>query len=412
MKILQCHNLYQMPGGEDRVVEDERQLLEDHGHQVVTFTLHNDDVENLSKARLAAGTLWSRRSARRLADLVRQHRPDIAHFHNTLPLMSPAAYYAVRKLGVPVVQTLHNYRLLCPKATFFRDGQICEDCLDKSFKWPAIRHACYRDDRAASATIAAMLTVHGKMGTYRHAVDAYIACSQFTREKMIRGGYPGDRIHYKPNFVPHDPGPGEGRGGYPLYLGRLSPEKGIDVLARAWDHLPPATPLHVVGKGPLEDTIHQLRQRHPQIEHETWVTEPRLGQVLGQAGFLVLPTMNYEGFPKVIVEAYAHGLPVVATDIGAMTHVVEDGVTGRRFPYGDAQALARIIAELLNDPPQLARLRRGARAAYENHYNASANYQRLLQIYEHARTTFERSRGKSPRKAVSQTSAPPPTATT
>ena len=397
MKILQCHNLYQMPGGEDRVVEDERQLLEDRGHQVITYTLHNDDVAQLSKPRLAAGTIWSRRSAAQLADLVRRHRPDIAHFHNTLPLMSPAAYSAVRKLGVPVVQTLHNYRLLCPKATFFRDGKICEDCLDKSFKWPAIRHACYREDRAASATIAVMLSVHGQVGTYRRAVDAYIACSEFTREKMIQGGYPGQKIHYKPNFVPHDPGVGGGRGGYPLYLGRLSPEKGIDVLTGAWDRLAqthqnhPETPLHIVGQGPDESAIEQLQQRQPQVHHETWVSEPRLGQVLGDAGFLVLPTMNYEGFPKVIVEAYAHGLPVVATDVGAMSHVVQDGVTGRRFPYGDAEALARIVAELLADPEQLARLRRGARAAYEQHYTADANYRRLMQIYRQAREVFDRS---------------------
>ncbi len=404
MKILQCHNLYQMPGGEDRVVQDERQLLESRGHEVITHTLHNDAVNELSKVRLAAGTIWSQRSAQRLRELVGQHRPDIAHFHNTLPLMSPAGYYAVREQGVPVVQTLHNYRLLCPKATFFRDGKICEDCLHKTFKWPAIKHACYRENRAASATIAAMLTVHGQLGTYRRAIDAYIACSEFTRDKMIQGGYPGDRIHYKPNFVPEDPGVGSGAGGYPMYLGRLSPEKGINVLVEAWHQLDHA-PLQVVGQGPEEAAVEALVQQQPQVQHETWVSEPRLGQVLGNAAFLILPTMNYEGFPKVIVEAYAHGLPVVATDIGAMGRVVVDGVTGRHFPYGDAAALAAIVRELLSDPDQLARLRRGARRAYETSYTAETNYQRLMEIYDRARTTYDHRKSEKSASRNSKTPA-------
>ncbi|MEL7088705.1 MAG: glycosyltransferase, partial [Planctomycetota bacterium] len=293
MKILQCHNLYQLPGGEDRVVEDERALLESRGHTVVTHTMHNDRVGDFSKLRLAAGTVWSRAAAREIRDLVRREKPDIAHFHNTLPLMSPSCYYAARAEGAAVVQTLHNYRLLCPKATFFRDNQICEDCLHKKIKWPAIKHGCYRDSRAASAAITTMLTVHGVAGTYRKAIDAYIACSEFTREKMIEGGYPGGRIHYKPNFVPEDPGVGTNAGGYPMYLGRLSPDKGIATLVDAWDRLPD-TPLQVVGKGPVEDLVAGLVGRHAHVKHESWVSQPRLGQLLGEAAFLILPTMNYE----------------------------------------------------------------------------------------------------------------------
>lgn len=394
VKVLQCHNLYQLPGGEDTVVNDEKQLLESRGHEVVSFTLHNDHVDSLSKPRLAAGTIWSRKSAGQLRELVRQHRPDIVHFHNTLPLMSPSCYYAARSEGAAVVQTLHNYRLLCPKATFFRDNQICEDCLHKKIKWPAIKHGCYRDSRAASAAVTAMLTVHGVLGTYRKQVDAFIACSEFTREKMIEGGYPGELIHYKPNFVPADPGVGSGAGGYPMYLGRLSQEKGIEVLVEAWDKLPD-TPLQVVGKGPVQELVEGLAERHHRVQHETWVSFPRLGELLGNAAFLILPTMNYEGFPKVIVEAYAHGVPVIASKIGAMAHVIEDGKTGRHVKYGDADDLARVVREVLADPDQLAAMRRGAREAYETLYTADTNYARLMEVYATARERFDRQHGSA-----------------
>ena len=385
MKILQCHNLYQLPGGEDRVAEDEQALLRAHGHTVLTHTVHNDRVNDLSRLRLAVETVWSRRSAQRVRELVRREQPQIVHFHNTLPQLSPSCYYAAHAEGAAVVQTLHNYRLLCPKATFFRDDQICEKCLHKTVKWPAVVHRCYRDSRSASGAVAAMLTAHGLAGTYRRTVDAYIACSEFTRDKMIEGGFEGDRIHYKPNFVPTDPGPGAGGGGggYPLYLGRLTQDKGIPVLVEAWKRLPD-TPLFVVGKGPEEANVEALTRSHPGVRYENWIGQPRLGQVLGDAAFLVLPTMNYEGFPKVIVEAYAHGVPVVASDLGAMSRVVVDGETGRHVPHGDPQRLAEVVEELLGDPPQLARLRRGARRAYENHYNAAVNYRRLMEIYQAA----------------------------
>ncbi|MEM9417808.1 MAG: glycosyltransferase [Planctomycetota bacterium] len=405
MKILQCHNLYQLAGGEDSVVKDERELLESHGHEVISFTLHNDAVEDISRLRLAAGTIWSRKSARELRELCRREKPDIAHFHNTLPLMSPSSYHAVRAEGVPVVQTLHNYRLLCPKATFFRDNQICEKCLDKKVKWPAIQHGCYRDSRSASTTVAAMLTIHGTIGTYEKQIDAYIACSTFTRDKMIEGGYPADRIHYKPNFFANDPGVGSGGGDYAMYLGRLSPEKGIDVLVDAWDQLD-EVPLHVVGKGPLLDKITGLKARSSQVRHDEWVSFPQVGQLLGEAKFLVLPSMNYEGFPRVIVEAYAYGVPVVASNIGAMARVITDGETGRLINYGDADDLVRVVRELMNDPEQLQRLRRGARAAYEQLYTAETNYQTMMDIYRKARERFAQSpQGKSAPISTSQTQA-------
>lgn len=390
MKILQCHNFYQLAGGEDSVVNDERMLLESRGHEVVQYLLNNDTVDDVSRLRLAAGTIWSRKSAKALRDLIRREKPDVAHFHNTLPLMSPSSYHAVRAEGVAVVQTLHNYRLLCPKATFFRDNQICEKCLHKKIKWPAIKHGCYRESRSASAAVAAMLTVHGAVGTYRKAIDAYIACSEFTRDKMIEGGYPGDRIYYKPNFIAEDPGMGPGDGGYAMYLGRLSPEKGIEVLVKAWDQLGDV-PLQVVGKGPLEDSITGLTNRHGSVTHHTWLSFPALVEILSKASCLVLPTMNYEGFPRVIVEAYAHGVPVVASNIGAMGRIIIDGETGRHVNYGDANDLARVVRELMDDPEQRQRLRHGARTAYEKAYTADINYDTMMSIYQQAREHLNQS---------------------
>ena len=383
MKVLQCHNRYQMHGGEDGVVADERRLLESRGHSVVPFELHNDDVAELSKPRLAAGTIWSRSSAGKLRSLCRSERPDVAHFHNTVPLMSPSSYYAVRGEGVPVVQTLHNYRLLCPKATFFRDGKLCEKCLGKRVPWPAVRHACYRDDRAASATLTAMLTVHRSYGTYRNRVDAYICCSDFTRQKMIAGGLPVDRLHVKPNFVFDDPGPGSGAGGYVLYLGRLSREKGVSVLAEAWRQLQDV-PLEVIGRGPEQDTIDRLIDEGHPVRRHHWVEDDRLRELMAGAAVLVLPSVNYEGFPRVIVEAYSHGLPVIATGIGAMAEVVEDRCTGRHFRYADPTDLARVVRETLGNPRPLQQMREAARRAFVERYTDETNYRQLMSIYQAA----------------------------
>lgn len=396
VKVLQCHNLYQLPGGEDRVVEDEAALLTEHGHEVVQYTRHNDEVDQTGKLSLALGTIWSRQTQRHLRDLVRREKPDIAHFHNTLPLMSPSAYYAVRAEGVPVVQTLHNYRLACPKATFLRDDQVCEACLHKRIKWPAVMHACYRDNRSATAALSAMLTVHGSvLGTYRKQVDAYIACSSFSAEKMIVSGLPADRVHIKPNFVNHDPGPGTGTGGYALFLGRLSPEKGIKVLLDTWNILGNDIPLRIVGKGPLEDDVARYTRGKSHIQHQAYVDNEELERILREAACMVLPSMSYEGFPKVIVEAYSHGLPVIATDVGAMTCTVVEGVTGRRFAYGDAADMARVLREVFANPQTLATYRHHARQTFEQEYTADINYQRLMEIYEIARQTFSGETGKA-----------------
>src|SRR6185437_1614105 len=265
MRVLVAHNFYQQPGGEDQVFRSELALLQSHGHDPVAFEMHNDDVATMGMLSLAASTVWNRASSRKIADAVRANNIDIVHFHNTFPLMSPAAYYGAHSAGAAVVQTLHNFRFLCAGANFFREGKVCEKCLGKSIPLAGVIHKCYRDNRAASAATVAMLSVHRAMGTYASAVDAYITPTNFAREKFIAGGIPADRIVVKPNFVEPDPGVRAGGGNYAIFVGRLSHEKGLDVLLDAWrDRSLP--PLKIVGDGPLADQVRQAAAGNASIE--------------------------------------------------------------------------------------------------------------------------------------------------
>jgi glycosyltransferase involved in cell wall biosynthesis len=385
MKVLIAHNYYQQAGGEDQCVAAETAMLRAYGHEVIRYDLHNDAIKGMGRLRVALRTLWSRQARREVRDLIRAERPDVVHFHNTFPLISPAAYHAARAEKVPVVQTLHNFRLLCPNALFFREGKVCEDCLGKSVPWPGVLHKCYRGSRSASATVAAMVTTHRVLGTWRKAVDRYIALTEFGRQKFVEGGLPADRIVVKPNFVYPDPGPGRGAGGYAVFVGRLSPEKGVETLLAAWKELGGAVPLKVVGDGPLAPAVAEAAASGARIE---WLGSKRLEEVyelIGEALFLVLPSQCYENFPRVVTEAYAKGTPVIVSDLGAMARVVDHGRTGLRFEPGNPSALIARARQLLASPEALGRMRQEARREYEEKYTAEANHRALLAIYEQAR---------------------------
>jgi glycosyltransferase involved in cell wall biosynthesis len=384
MRIVVCHNFYQQPGGEDRVFADEVELLSTRGHDVLTFTKHNDAVTAEWPWTLAAHTIWNSQAARELGEIVRAHRAEIVHFHNTLPLISPAAYYGARRAGAAVVQTLHNYRLICPKSTFFRNGKPCEKCLGKRVPWPALVHACYRDSRVATGAVAAMLSFHRARGTYRHAVDAYIALTRFARDKLVEAGLPTEKMHVRSNFMRTDPGAGTG-GNYAMYLGRLSPEKGIDVLLEAWERYKPSVPLVICGDGPLAPLVEQAAAQNPAITWQVNRPHDELLHLLGRAAVLVLPSLCYEGFPKTIVEAYSKGTPVVASRLGSMPELVQEGVTGACFTAGSAAELAATVCRTIEDPTRLSRMRISARRQFESHYSAAASYEQLLVIYDYAR---------------------------
>src|ERR1700733_6841799 len=259
MNVLLVHNFYQQPGGEDQVFADEGKLLEQHGHSVSHFTMHNDAVEGMGKFALARKTIWNKDSQQSLRQAIRNARAEVVHFHNTFPLISPAAYYTAHEEECGVVQTLHNYRLLCPGATMYRDGKVCEECMGKLGPWPGVLHGCYRNNRLATAAVAAMITFHRKRGTWQNQVDVYIALTQFGRGKFIAGGLPGEKIVVKPNFVDPDPQPGSGDGGFALFVGRLTEEKGIATLLKAWKSLSNRTglSLKIAGDGPMRDSVVQ-----------------------------------------------------------------------------------------------------------------------------------------------------------
>jgi glycosyltransferase involved in cell wall biosynthesis len=382
VKILAVHNYYQQPGGEDQVFVAEGKLLEDHDHSVLRYIVHNDRVANASPPALARDTVWNREVYGELRSLIRRELPEVIHFHNTFPIVSPAAYYAARAEGVPVVQTLHNYRLLCPNALFFRDGHVCEDCLGKSVPWPGVTHACYRGSRLATGAVTAMLTVHRALRTWTEMVDVYVALTDFAREKFIEGGLPAGKIEVKPNFVHADPGVGKGGGEYALFVGRLSQEKGIDTLLAAWEQLGDQVHLKIVGDGPLAARVVEATKRFRGVEWLGSQPKDRVLTLMKDARILLIPSVWYEGFPMVIAEAYAVGLPVVASDLGSMSSLVDPGRTGLHVRPGDPIDLIDKVEWTLMHPANLERMRGEARAEFEGRYTAEINHGRLVEIYE------------------------------
>jgi glycosyltransferase involved in cell wall biosynthesis len=382
MRILSVHNRYQIRGGEDGSRELEERLLRDMGHQVDVYEEHNDRVATLGKLRLVSKTIWSVETYQNLNSLLTEQTYDVIHVQNFFPLISPSVYYAAKAKGIPVVQTLRNYRLLCPNGEFFRDGRVCEDCLGQFVPLPGVVHACYRGNRAATAVVAAMLTVHRAMGTWTHLIDIYIALNEFAREKFIEGGLPAEKIVVKPNFVHPDLSPGEGRGGYALFVGRLSLEKGLDTLFKAWESLGSKITLKIVGDGPLAQQVAESVAKGSEIEYLGYRPLTEVYELMGEAAFLVFPSEWYEGQPRTIIESFAVGTPVVASNLGAMSTLVSPGRTGFHFRPGDSGDLVAQVEWALAHPDELARMRREARAEFEAKYTAQENYLRLKEIYE------------------------------
>lgn len=384
MKILAVHNRYQRPGGEDQVFVDETTLLETRNHRVLRYEVHNDQVKLANRLALAKDTVWNTSAYRELGALIRRERPHVVHFHNTLPLVSPAGYYAAKAEGVPVIQTLHNYRLLCPVALFFRDGRVCEDCMGKAVPWPGVVHRCYRGSRTASGVIATMLTVHRALRTWTEMVDVYVALTEFARNKFIEGGLPANKIVVKPNFVAPDPGQGQGGGGYALFVGRLAPEKGTETMLAAWDRLGTKIPLKIVGDGPLRDQVVEAAARQSNVE---WLGHRPVEDVhalMGKADMLIFPSQWYETFGRVAAEAFAAGTPVIAANIGAVAELVEHGRTGLKFRPGDPEDLVTQLEWALSHSSELRRMREEVRAQFEAKYTAERNYRALMEIYEAA----------------------------
>lgn len=373
-RVLVVHNAYQQRGGEDMVCEAEVELLRSRGHAVEVFHRHNDDLKKSSGLRVAAETLWSVRSAAGLNRLMERFEPDVVHAHTTFPMISPSVLWTAARRGVSVVQTLHNFRLLCPQAMFLREGMVCELCIGQ-FPWSGIVHRCYRGSLPQTTVVATMLAVHRALATYRDKVTRFIVLNEFCRRKFIDGGLPAEKLMVKPNFV-DSPVPLEGMRRGVLFVGRLSQEKGIDVLAGAMARSR-GIDLRVAGIGP-----EAIRLRG--IEGVTLlghIGQPQVRDHMSRSVALILPSICYENFPRTLVEAFASALPVVASRIGALAELVRDGVTGLLFDPGNADDLAQKMAWAAANPARMREMGSNGRAEYEAKFSADRNYAMLMEIY-------------------------------
>lgn len=381
MKILVVHNFYQKPGGEDVAFQSEAALLEAHGHDVMRHTATNDDLHHDTLVAAAAKTLWNRTSRRHIQELIQRTRPDLIHVHNAFPLISPSVYGAACAEGVPVVQTLHNFRLLCPKATMHRDGNVCEDCVRTVTYWPSVVHGCYRGSRAATGVIAAMLISQGLMGTWRHKISRYIATSEFSRRKFVERGWPLEKIAVKPNVLDFDPGVRTVCGDYALFVGRLSEEKGLTTLLDALRRMPCPPRLKIAGQGPLMPVDPAT---YPNVEWLGQQSRERVIELMKGASVLIVPSEWYETGVLTIIEAFATGLPVIASRLGTMAEMVTDGVTGLLFKPQDPEDLGSVLQWALRHPDGMETMANRARKQFELTYAAEPNYKALMQIYDAA----------------------------
>lgn len=391
LRVAIVHNRYQEPGGEDIAFEFECALLQRAGHYVVRFELHNDAIHTMRRHEVARKAIWNRDVGHKLKTLFRHERIDVVHVHNTLPLVSPAVYAAARNAGAAVVQTLHNYRSVCPAATLYRDGRPCEACVGKPFAWPGIRHVCYRHDMAASATVAATLVVQRLQRRFGTPVDCYIALTQFAKSRYVAGGLPADRIRVKPNSTDRPPSRGPSHTGPALFAGRLSEEKGLAVMLEAWRNDSELPVARILGDGPMRDGALELASTHPHVEAPGRVPRERMSDEFASASMLVFPSIWYECFPMTIVEAFAVGLPVIASRLGSIAEIVEDGRTGLHFEPGDAADLATKVRWLRERPEAAARMGAAARETFESDYSPERNLQQLEAIYAEARRVAPRS---------------------
>lgn len=384
MKVLVCHNYYKVRGGEDQCFEDEVAQLESHGHTVIPYIRNNESIDRTNQLSVALKTAWNRKSYREMKSLLRQHKPDVLHCTNTFPLISPSVYYAAEEQRTPVVQALHNFRLLCPDAFLCRDSKVCEKCISKTFAWPAIQHKCYRGSRAGSFAVSSMLAAHRIIGTWKKKIHLYYTLTEFSKSKLLNLGIDPSRIAVKPNCVYPDPGVGQGDQDFVLFAGRLSQEKGISTLIEAWKTHHPKIGLKIVGDGPLANEVQSAADAHSNIEWLGRKPFPDVLKLMGQSKLVVVPSVFYETFGRIIIEAYSSGTPVVASRIGAMKELISDGVTGRFFEPGNSQDLMEKVNSILSDEAARQKMRSAAREVFESQFTVDHNFQMLLDIYDQA----------------------------
>jgi len=385
LKVLLGHNTYQVAGGEDTAFELDFRLLTANGHDVVRFTRDNAEIEGfgaVDRVRLAGRTVWNQGVYEELSQLLERERPNVAHFHNTFPLISPAAYAACRRADVPVIQTLHNFRLVCLNGLLFRDGHICEDCVGRT-PWPGVVHRCYRGSAAGSSVVASMLVLHRAARTWKRRVDLYLTPSEFAKTKLVEGGLPADRVVVRPHFMDPDPGPRPAStpGKYFLFAGRLSPEKGIGTAVRAFASLPDV-PLKIAGDGPLRGELERTAGREGlgNVELLGRVAPERVGDLMRDARAILVPSIWYEVAPMVFIEGMANGVPFVASELAATRELLGDS-SGLVVPPGDVSEWTRAIRWAWDHPTEMRKMGVDARTRFEERHSSERGYRSLLDAY-------------------------------
>lgn len=382
-RVLQVHARYRLAGGEDEVVEAERRLLTEAGVEVSQVIFDNADMrESRSLAgdlRLAGSAIWSRSAERRVSAAIAAGSPQVMHVHNTFPIASPSVYTAAAKRGVPVIQTLHNYRFICPAATLFRSGRVCTDCVGRLVPWPAVLHACVRGSRPQSAVAAATVAVHRARRTFSKGINAYLALTSFQRQVMIDGGLPGRRIRIVPNFLEPDPGPGTDIRKGIVFAGRLAPEKGIAVLLDAASRVPGV--VRIIGSGPLSSAV-ETAASAGDVAYLGSIAHASVIEELKRSIALILPSVWFEGFPLVVLEAFASGTPVIASKIGSLAELIDDGVTGLLARPNDAGDLATKIRWASDHPDEMRRQGLNARQRYATEYRGANHLAALADAYQ------------------------------
>ncbi|MBB6253699.1 glycosyltransferase [Nitrospirillum iridis] len=382
MRILVVHCRYQRRGGEDVAVDREMDALERHGATVLRHIADNAAIEGAGSLRTAARAIWSTDAYRDVQRAIAVHRPDVVHVHNTFAYLSPSVLAAAHATGTPVVQTLHNYRLACPGGLLTRNGAACEDCVGRQAKWPALVHGCYRDSKSATAVVMAMLAFHEARGTWNRDVDLFLAPSPAARDVLLRVGLPASRTMVKPNFVP-DPGAGAASWGGPrsgaVAVARLDKEKGLRFLVDLWRGVD--MDLTIIGDGPLRQVLEE--SDNPRIRFAGARTSDEVSNALASAELLLVPSLFQETFALVAVEAQAHGVPVMASDLGACRDWITPGWDGFLVPPGDAEAWRAALTRwraLSRD--ERAAMGGRARAAYDAVHRPERVVQYQISLYE------------------------------
>ncbi|MGY3508910.1 glycosyltransferase [Bradyrhizobium lupini] len=387
MRVLQVHNSYQHRGGEDTVVAAEAALLRQHGNDVEQLIVSNDQISGFRhKMSTVLSLAYSRQSKELMSARVREFRPDIVHFHNLFPLLTPSVYDACWDSRIPTVQTLHNFRLGCINGMLLRDGVICEKCWGGNPLWGAI-HRCYRNSALGSAAAAVALSRQHARRTYHNKVARFIALTAFAKRKFANLGLPEHRIVVKSNFVSDPEGKddfNERRQGA-LFVGRLSEEKGIPELIDLWREID--YPLTIVGEGPLEARAKAASPPH--IRYTGFLTPDQVRQTMRRSAFLVFPSRWYEGLPMVIIEAFASGLPVLGSALGGTAELLATGEGGWLMPPNETSEWPQLVRDILTEPGALNEKQLSARRLFEREFSATVNYRQLVSIYNDAKAEFQ-----------------------